>query len=644
VSAKKIKSNLKRLKKKSDEKMLISHRFSITNVVLFSVAFTAIAGFIVFRSFALDSPKTLYVATNGSDSNTCLSSTSACKTFNRAYEAASQGDTVQVAAGTYVPETMQGKPKGNPDADEADVLFRPASGAVVNTEDLTIAVPHIEFQNINLWEFAVNYDSRDGSTGVRGGDVTIRNSDGYSFTIRSAYNVRVYNSDIGPQTNPHQPGDQTQDTIYIGHYPTDSPHHPKNILLEGNVIHDVVRPFDGAHSDCLQITAGENVTVRGNRFFNCGDTNFIPKNDQGPMLNYLIENNWLDDVPNNSQEINFYDMDSRPCGKVVIRNNSVLGTIRTDHVSECDLEVVGNIVSSLSSTSCSTNTADVLEYNVIESGVACGNNYLINGSAQYVNPTYHVSTQDLHLRSTSPAIGRGHPSNYPSLDFDLGSRPNGTLADAGADEYGSSGTGSTPPPTTPPPTTPPPTTPPPSSSTTISLNLINSSTDSVISSLTNGITINLASVSTLNVQAIPSSSVGSIKFSLDGADYRTENGSPYSLAGDTGGDYASWTPSVGSHTLSTTAYSGSSASGSILGSSTVSFTVTNTSTNPPPPPPTTKTGDLNSDGLVNIFDMSILLSNYGKTTSQASNPACDLNSDGNINIFDLSMMLSLYGT
>jgi hypothetical protein len=57
-----------------------------------------------------------------------------------------------------------------------------------------------------------------------------------------------------------------------------------------------------------------------------------------------------------------------------------------------------------------------------------------------------------------------------------------------------------------------------------------------------------------------------------------------------------------------------------------------------------KTGDLNSDNSINIFDLSILLTNYGKTSLQSSNPACDLNSDGNINIFDLSILLSLYGS
>jgi hypothetical protein len=57
----------------------------------------------------------------------------------------------------------------------------------------------------------------------------------------------------------------------------------------------------------------------------------------------------------------------------------------------------------------------------------------------------------------------------------------------------------------------------------------------------------------------------------------------------------------------------------------------------PPPPPATVTGDLNNDSHVNIFDLSIMLSNYGKTGTG------DLNNDGLINIFDLSILLSNYG-
>jgi hypothetical protein len=52
----------------------------------------------------------------------------------------------------------------------------------------------------------------------------------------------------------------------------------------------------------------------------------------------------------------------------------------------------------------------------------------------------------------------------------------------------------------------------------------------------------------------------------------------------------------------------------------------------------TKAGDLNGDGVVNVFDLSILLSDWGTNNTQA-----DLNKDGTVNVFDLSDLLTHWG-
>lgn len=52
-------------------------------------------------------------------------------------------------------------------------------------------------------------------------------------------------------------------------------------------------------------------------------------------------------------------------------------------------------------------------------------------------------------------------------------------------------------------------------------------------------------------------------------------------------------------------------------------------------------GDLNSDGHVNITDLSILLSHYSQTATAAQG---DINVDGIVTILDLSILLSHYGT
>jgi hypothetical protein len=62
----------------------------------------------------------------------------------------------------------------------------------------------------------------------------------------------------------------------------------------------------------------------------------------------------------------------------------------------------------------------------------------------------------------------------------------------------------------------------------------------------------------------------------------------------------------------------------------------------------TLVGDINSDGTVNITDLSLLLSSYGQNTTQCVQNAaytCDLStpSDNLVNIFDLSILLGHWG-
>ncbi len=54
-------------------------------------------------------------------------------------------------------------------------------------------------------------------------------------------------------------------------------------------------------------------------------------------------------------------------------------------------------------------------------------------------------------------------------------------------------------------------------------------------------------------------------------------------------------------------------------------------------------GDINGDNTVNVTDLSILLSNYGKAASASTNPAADINANGDVNITDLSVLLSNFG-
>ena len=78
-----------------------------------------------------------------------------------------------------------------------------------------------------------------------------------------------------------------------------------------------------------------------------------------------------------------------------------------------------------------------------------------------------------------------------------------------------------------------------------------------------GETIDLADLPTRKISVRANvNDAASVRFGLDGNNsYRTESFAPFVLMGDTRGDIYSWTPSVGTHTISATAYTGANATG-----------------------------------------------------------------------------------
>lgn len=61
-------------------------------------------------------------------------------------------------------------------------------------------------------------------------------------------------------------------------------------------------------------------------------------------------------------------------------------------------------------------------------------------------------------------------------------------------------------------------------------------------------------------------------------------------------------------------------------------------------PPTYSPSDINQDGHVNLLDLSILASNYGKSGGAITNTRADINGDGKVDLFDLSALANQYGT
>ena len=119
----------------------------------------------------------------------------------------------------------------------------------------------------------------------------------------------------------------------------------------------------------------------------------------------------------------------------------------------------------------------------------------------------------------------------------------------------------------------------------VDLILINADTDQDIGPLTDGATINFNDLGTQNLSVraeTQPSTVGSVIFGLDGnTSFPTENIAPYAIAGDNNGDYNSWTPGVGQHTLTVTPYTKTNGGGTAGTALTVTFSVIDDDSDPP---------------------------------------------------------------
>ncbi|MGF1523105.1 MAG: calcium-binding protein [Leptolyngbyaceae cyanobacterium] len=129
----------------------------------------------------------------------------------------------------------------------------------------------------------------------------------------------------------------------------------------------------------------------------------------------------------------------------------------------------------------------------------------------------------------------------------------------------------------------------------VTLALIDADTDAVVSGFENladvsEIDLNGLDISKYNIAALidpdhpDAASVQSIQFESS-AGNRTENQAPFTLFGDSDGDFFGQALQAGDFTIEATAYSGNSGNGTALGSADANYTVTGVAT-PAPPQPT----------------------------------------------------------
>ena len=103
---------------------------------------------------------------------------------------------------------------------------------------------------------------------------------------------------------------------------------------------------------------------------------------------------------------------------------------------------------------------------------------------------------------------------------------------------------------------------------------MNASTNNVITTISNGST--LGNGSNVNIRAnSPFAGTKSVYMVLSGRSSatRTENQAPYALFGDVGGNFNAGNLPSGSYSITATAYSGARRGGTVLGTTTINFSV-----------------------------------------------------------------------
>ncbi len=348
----------------------------------------------------------LYLSPGGSDSGRCGRS-APCETFARAYQVAKPGQTVLVGAGTYGGQQEVQKDGGK--TSRRDVLFKPAPGARPVVESLDVYGSHVEFRGLRI--------ERDFYVKCGADDVTLRSSKATLFFIRSATNIRILGTEFGPSNTISQ----------IGHT-AECQRAPRGILLDRVYMHDFTNST-GKHMECLTVQAASDFVIRRSRFHHCQDFDILFKH-RSPVLettNTTIENTWFDKPwPKGTSAIQFSEPDGGGTfNNVLIRNNSFAGglTLKPE-IDYPNLRVVANAGSKYGGP-CGKNIAS---YNVWRTG-GCG------GTDRSADPKFvNERGFDFHLAPGSPAINRGHPTNFPRVDIDGQRRPFGGRADAGADE------------------------------------------------------------------------------------------------------------------------------------------------------------------------------------------------------------------
>ena len=375
----------------------------------------------VFGPLATAPVPTVYVAPTGLDTNSGTASAPVL-TFQRAYQIARPGATVEVATGDYGYQLLARDPSKRA-VDK--VVFAPAPNAVVSVALLdfgqgqfgTPGPEHVTVRGMRVGYLRAWEGSRD---------LVWQGIDAAHFDIFDATDIVVLGGDYGPCQAPRD------DPSCVSRIAGTS----ARIVLDGVVIHDVTSTdLANYHVDGMFIRGGRDIVIRNSRFYGNMITNLrVQEQPCCKNANLLIENNWFspplqgDGV---SPRFDAIDIDNN-MDSLVIRNNSfansgvqLLGTAYTRS------RIVGNLIGT---TACAPGVS--YSHNVyIPFSSTIGQSPCHSTDRKVADFRYeNLAGFDLRLRPDSPAFSAGDPADCPARDIRGKPRLRGLKCDAGAYE------------------------------------------------------------------------------------------------------------------------------------------------------------------------------------------------------------------
>ena len=412
-----------------------------------------------------------FVNASGSDRGSCRRS-APCKTFDRAYQVASPGETISVAGGVYSSTwpaagahaiMKPGKPAGS-----APITFT-CSGPVRFDATAPNFMIYPGVHSLNFRGGCFRFHIVQIGLGGYSGLVSKITFDGVkmdSFECAGCDDLTIRDSEIGPMVACHGKGTtgvggnggpitsamwcsdsdagsgaywasqprgnddvQTEPYIHNG-----GAGFPDNILLEGNLIHGMqTKDPTNAHTGGLLIWNANGVTMRNNVFKNNAIYDVLV---DGTAANWVVENNFFGwpvqplgngvgavETPKDWRE--FGSKDAVVHRNWLIRYNSFAHGLSLGRNSLNNVRVIGNILGNYSN--CTSGA--FFDSNVTIAARACGANAKRRARYPYAN----YAKVDFHLRAgiSLPVSSRSSDSRIRA-DFDGDLRQ--TPRSAGADE------------------------------------------------------------------------------------------------------------------------------------------------------------------------------------------------------------------